>query len=120
MSSEKIIQRLAKAMDRRSFLGKAGASALGTLMALLGVSSASALYTYKCCHLCRSPSPSCNNCACVWCWICPHSDGKNYQCCECHTNTSYCDAGCSNVNCSWGYLGPLLGSRHAANIVVKQ
>jgi len=108
MSSEKIIQRLAKAMDRRSFLGKAGAGALGTLMALLGFpQDVSAHYIhYKCCHICNSNSSSCGSCACTWCWRCCYN-GQNIRCCECYSyNQPNCGIGDCPAYCSWTYVEP--------------
>lgn len=102
MSMEELVADVAKQLDRRSFLGKAGAAVVGGLMALMGLpQTASAIIRYKCCNLCKGASTSCSNCACTWCWSCQWSDGYWYRCCECHSNTSYCGGDCDNVTCSW-------------------
>lgn len=106
MSMEKLVQRIAGGLDRRSFLGKLG---FGLVTALLGwitlPDRSEALVNYACCTLCKSNSVSCSNCACTWCWSCgPWGPrGDYYHCCECHSNTSYCGSGCSNVTCSYAF-----------------
>ena len=103
MSTEKLVEDLAKQLDRRRFLGKAGAAVMGGLMALMGLPQTASAGTipYKCCNLCKGYSSSCSNCACTWCWSCPWGDGYYYSCCECYSQSSGGCVGCNNVTCSW-------------------
>lgn len=104
MSTEKFVEILGEQISRRKFLTKVGVGTLGALAALLGTAlPAEAVVWWKCCGLCLPNSGSCSGCACTWCWQCgPYTDGKCYLCCECHSTTSYCGSGCSNVYCSFG------------------
>jgi hypothetical protein len=103
--TDKLVILLAEAIDRRSFLRRAGATALGVVAALLGVPMvALAYYPYGCCNLCQPRSQSCSNCACTWCWTCIYGSHQ-MQCCECHRDPDYCGSGCSNVICSYVNVG---------------
>ncbi len=107
MADEKMILRLSALIDRRAFLRRVGAAALGAVAALVGTPGlALALYNVYCCHLCQPNSGSCSNCACTWCWMCTYNLTHDYSCCECHRDNDYCLSGCSNVPCSYAvYLG---------------
>lgn len=99
--SDKELQKLSELIDRRTILRRVGAAALGLVLALFGSSGQVLAFTWYCCNLCQAPSPSCSNCACVWCWYCVY--GQNtYQCCECHYDNSNCGENCYHVNCSHG------------------
>jgi hypothetical protein len=103
MSAEELVQRVGEATSRRKFLAKVSAGTLAFGFTLLGLPRpAEALVTYKCCHLCHNPSSSCSG-ACVWCWLCCYA-GSHYNCCEYHSNKSYCGSGCTNVPCSRAIL----------------
>jgi hypothetical protein len=104
MSMEKIVRRIGESLDRRSFLGKLGFGLAASLLGLFTLpEKAQGLVSYACCTLCKSNSGSCSGCACTWCWTCgPWGPrGDYYSCCECHGDSSYCGAGCSNVTCSY-------------------
>jgi hypothetical protein len=101
MSTEKLYELAAEITNRRRFLGKLGAAALGSFGMLFGLSTnALAYYDYACCHLCFQPGPAtCSGCA--WCWTC--LSGSNYwQCCECHEPAGNCNSStCDGVVRSW-------------------
>lgn len=106
MATEKLVEALARQIDRRSFLGKVGVGIVGGLLGIMGLpQTVTATVKEKCCNLCVSPSTSCSNCACVWCWRCPYL-GMYYNCCECHRDTTNCGSGCSNVGCSYTTQAP--------------
>ena len=116
MSSEDLIRRVGDLVDRRAFLRRLGASAVGGLMLLLGIASpALGYYNCQCCLLCRPCSTApCTPCACVWAWTC-YSGGKLWRCVECHGDTSYCGSQCLNVVCSqYVWIGDAPGSLGAA------
>lgn len=101
-SPETLVAKVAEAVDRRSFLRKAGTGALGAFTLLFGMPNVAQAYHYcgpyyhqYCCCLCTAPT-SCSNCACVWCWYCDYF-GTTYKCCECYGNTYTCDGNCSNL-----------------------
>lgn len=107
MSMEKLVERIAEGLDRRSFLGKMGFGLVAGVLGLFALPERSEAVNYVCCHLCKSNSGSCSNCACVWCWSCgPWGPrGDFYQCCECFSSTSTCGGdSCLNVTCSYGRL----------------
>ncbi len=102
MSTEKLVEDLAKQIDRRTFLGqlgKLGVGLVGGLVGLMALPETAAAVSYKCCTLCRSPSSTCRGCACAWCWTCNHN-GQKWRCCECHSSGSYCGGRCRNIKCS--------------------
>lgn len=81
MATEKLVEAIARQIDRRDFLKKLGASTVGALPAFLGLSRPASAYNYACCHLCwPAGSNSCTTCA--WCWSCLHEDGWWYACCD--------------------------------------
>jgi len=103
MSTERLAEGLAKRLDRRKTLARIGAALAGGVGGIFGFTrEAGALYYWRCCGLCQPNSGSCSGCACAWCWTCPW-DGYYVRCCECHSNTSYCDSSCRNVQCSFAY-----------------
>ncbi|MES4787243.1 MAG: hypothetical protein C4294_17095 [Nitrospiraceae bacterium] len=56
MATEKLVESLARQIDRRNFLKKLGASTVGALLALMGLSqTAFATVSYACCNLCHLP-----------------------------------------------------------------
>ncbi len=107
MLSEATLLGFAGAIDRRRFLRRVGASALGAIGGLIGLPGlAHAYYDVYCCHLCNPNSGTCTGCACTWCWACTF-DTHDYACCECHSDTSNCGAGCGiNTPCSYAYRTP--------------
>lgn len=118
MSTERLYELAAEITDRRRFLGKLGAAALGGFGMFLGFSTnAFALVSYACCNLCFSPGPaSCSGCA--WCWTC--LQGSNFwHCCECHNPATNCGSpGCAGITnsyaifehcCAPGVSGPSVG-----------
>lgn len=103
MSVDRLVEVIARQIDRRNALVRLGTGAVGSLAALIGLPlGASATVRWRCCDLCKGNSGSCSGCACTWGWSC-NQDGHHYQCAECHRDTSYCGPGCSNVKCSYGY-----------------
>ncbi len=113
MATEKLVESLARRIDRRNFLKKLGTGAIGALLAMMGLSQGASaahggcppgLVDAQCCCLCKQPSQSCNNCVCTWCWSCVL--GGTWLCCECHTQNNPCIDDCPDVNCSYmQYLG---------------
>jgi hypothetical protein len=110
MSNEKIVEMIGRQISRRAFLKKLGASAIATLLALLGFpQTATAHFVhYKCCHLCQSPSSSCSGgcptptSAGRWCWVCFYTPTECYLCCECKQAGAPCNGECdSYVYRSW-------------------
>ncbi|MBI5877941.1 MAG: twin-arginine translocation signal domain-containing protein [Chloroflexi bacterium] len=106
MAPEKLVEAIARQIDRRDFLKKLGAGTFGALLAFLGLSRPAFAVDVACCHLCYSPgSTTCNTCA--WCWNCwwdpaLGGDGWGYQCCECHSTNDGCPYGdCGNVDHSY-------------------
>lgn len=112
MSTEKLVESLARQISRRDFLKTLGAGAIATLLAFLGPPEtasgthggcAPGLYDRYCCCLCKIPgSTTCTTCA--WCWSCgPWGPrGDYYSCCECHKTNDGCPgSGCSNVDHSY-------------------
>jgi hypothetical protein len=99
MAAEKLVLDLAKRINRRKLLAKAGVGAVGALAVAIGKPlSAAALVAYKCCDLCCFPY-GCSNCTSTWCWQCCNdvSDGVAYQCCECYGSSGDCGPSCSGV-----------------------
>lgn len=72
MSAEKLVDVLARRLDRRRVLAKLGMGAVGGLAALAGLPGRAAAgpVDWRCCHLCRQNSGLCSGCSCVWCWGC--------------------------------------------------
>jgi hypothetical protein len=101
MSTEKLVEDLAKQIDRRTFLGKVGKMGVGIVGGLLGLMALpqTAAAAHPCCNLCVSPSTCGNNCRCRWCWTCQASDGSKYRCCECHSGKN-CGRNCREVTCA--------------------
>jgi len=103
MSTETLVEKLGKQIERRNFLAKAGTVAVGSLLALIGLSqSVAATVSYRCCNLCYSPG-ACSNCNCTWCWQCCDTNffpPRKVNCCECY-NSITCDGSCVNATCSY-------------------
>ncbi len=101
MSNDKIFDLAAQMVDRRKFLAKLGAGALGSIGIMLGLSTkALALYSYECCNLCNpANSPNCCGGQCAWCWTC--YSGVWWQCCECYQPGYPCNGTCGHTICSW-------------------
>jgi hypothetical protein len=119
MPTEKLVEGLAKQLDRRTFLAKLGAGTVGVLLALMGFPQRAAAYDYACCHLCNAPS-SCSGCAscsgnqcgkgtcgsnCSWCWDCCDANRHMYRCCECYSSPPSCCGGCPATSSCVTYLG---------------
>jgi hypothetical protein len=104
MATEKLIEGIARQIDRRNFLKKIAMGTVGAILALIGVPMVAAascppgLFPVHCCCLCNQASQSCNGCTCSWCWGC--TEGGTWLCCECHNASNPCDAGCGDVPCS--------------------
>lgn len=108
MSSDNLVEHLARVLDRRRFLRRLSGAAVGVLLAAFGQSGvASAAYQY-CCTLCFDPSGPCTGCACMWCWTCRDTPtARYYRCCECYTQTYQgCNGTCNHVKCSTVALIP--------------
>ena len=101
MSAERLVEGLGRRLSRRRFLARLGAGAVGGALALLGLPRVAGAYSYQCCNLCYSPSPSCSNCDCAWCWACCDSLNQQWSCCECYGKGAPCDGSCSGVSCSY-------------------
>lgn len=101
MSIDKLTEGLAKQLDRRTFLIRVGAGAIGALAALMGLPKNAAAAQYACCGLCVAYSSSCTGCYCQWSWYC--CDGHHlYKCKECYRGSCSCnDQACSSAE----YLG---------------
>ena len=114
MSVDDLVEKANDAVSRRSLLQRAAAGAVAAVLAMLGLpSTALATFTCKCCTLCKPcRTTTCAPCASTWNWICVDGSGKTWGCFECHGDTSYCGAGCSNVTCSWYEPGPTLAPAH--------
>lgn len=125
MSNEDPVLRLGRVIQRRTLLRRAGATAVGLTLGMLGqskqvtgncgVSCQPGYYTPYCCCTCFQPSPSCQlSCpGCSWCWSCFSTcDSQYYQCCECHSSNDGCQSSsCTNVICTWVHH---IGSRPMA------
>jgi len=110
MSTEKLVEKVGQQISRRKFIGKLGAGAFTTLLALLGFPKvARACIPYKCCCMCQSPSGPCASTSCPsttsagqWCWYCYYApEDRLYQCCECKYANSTCEEDCDGVYRSW-------------------
>jgi len=111
MSTEKLAERLAQEIDRRSFVKRLGAGAVGTLLALMGVTPAAAERTVpafvSCCDTCNPPQGSCSGCYCQWCWQCSDcAVGGTYRCCECYSRTESCIGDCPAICSSVKFISP--------------
>jgi hypothetical protein len=131
MSSDRIIEVIAKTTTRRRFIGKLGAVAGGLGLTSLGMSRSAFSATPPrpnappppdpgcgieyCCNLCNSgcPQASCSGCACTWAWTCPWNPGGGHtytvQCGECFSSTIHqgdCQKACpsGDVPCSWAII----------------
>lgn len=99
--ADRLNDALNRAMERRTFLGRAAATALGVIAASFGFATpAVATYTVQCCNLCRPYSQYCFGCACTWSWQCVTSTGRYYKCIECHDSATNCGSNCAGVYCS--------------------
>ena len=106
MSTERLVEGIAKLIDRRRFLARAAGSSLAGVAAVMGPSKVHGVRPATgaaCCNLCYGDSGSCTGCACIWCWACCF-DGYYWNCCECHSATSDCGKDCNNVICSYSEL----------------
>lgn len=125
MLTEKIAEGLARRIDRRKFLARAGAGAAGGLLAATGLSKAASSSSVTpdsselCCNLCNPPSTSCYSnrasCGSIWCWNCNDcAAGGTFNCCECYSykgGTGECPAKCSYVyQVSYQCKGPQTAS----------
>lgn len=82
--SERIVRSLGDLVNRRRFLRKAGAAAVGGAMLLLGIPSVAAAVQCKCCtfpYYCSTNA--CPSCPCRYTWYCTHTDGTYWQCNDC-------------------------------------
>jgi hypothetical protein len=97
---ERLVLALGRQVGRRRFLKKAAVSVGAALLSILGLPrEVQALYHVRCCWLCQPEGGPCSGCACTWSWLCDEN-GTVWRCIECHSNTSYCGSGCTNVYCS--------------------
>jgi len=110
--TERMIERLGGLTDRRRFLRRGGAAAVGAAAVLTGTKATTASAHFigtssdHGCDLCRSPG-SCNY-ACSWCWWghCHTNVGGSSrhqtQCCEGYSNYPGCTGDCtSSLACSF-------------------
>lgn len=122
MSTEKLVESLAKRIDRRHFLRSVGMGTLGAIGALIGWPIGASAHTCppgapnhtKCCCLCKTGAigliTSCTVSGTAgWCWSCYWSpseggDGRDYRCCEWkNTGTYGCNDFCPGVTKSTYY-----------------
>lgn len=111
MATEKLVENLVRQIDRRNFLKKLGASTVGALLTLMGLSQAAlaCCVSFHCCALCCSPGPTITPGSCptstsdgVWCWTC--GDGcQTWRCCESKQAGSNCARDCTGVDCGVNY-----------------
>ena len=99
MSLEQLVERLADATDRRSFLKRLSAATLGFTFGALGL--AEVAHAAHCCQLCKPASSSCSGCACTWCWNCCDNNVSYWRCCECFNPGGCCCRGCYGAKCSY-------------------
>lgn len=110
MSTERLVEGLAKQIGRRNFLVKLGAGTAGGLLALMGLAQpVAAAHPFKCCNLCLPNGTG--DCSgyyhCVWCWVCDYREWwggtTRWRCCEGYgENTLSCGCcACNYVACSW-------------------
>lgn len=99
--SEKLLESLEQAADRRSFLGRTAAAAAALVVGVLGLSTPAQAVPVQCCSLCFSPS-TCSNCACWWSWVCCVGTAQCpcYSCKECFNPGYACAYTCTGVKCS--------------------
>jgi len=101
---DKIVDKVAEAGARRSFLGRLAAAAAAVLLG--PAQAARGVEKVGCCELC-SASRNCNY-SCKWCWCCwNQSEGHCYQCTEYYgepCNGNCFGASCSGVVCSAAYI----------------
>ena len=107
MSTEDLVRVVGEQTNRRGFLRRAGAGALGITFGILGLPKDAFGANYKCCSLCKTPPQSSCSCGvCSWCWTCcwnNNSGSWKVNCCEYYTNRSYCNgSSCTSVCCSTG------------------
>lgn len=104
MSSERMLEILARGIRRRTFLVRVGTGAVGLALGMLGQTKmAAGTFVYACCTLCFVPDANCGlNCTtCAWCWLCNNA-GTWWSCCECHSTNDGCGVGdCVGVYCSY-------------------
>lgn len=111
--TERMIERLGGLTDRRKFLRRGGAAAVGAAAVLTGATTHTARGSHYIgqssvhgCSLCQSAG-SCSY-VCSWCWWghCHQNVGGSSrhqtQCCEGYSNFPGCTGGCtSSLNCSF-------------------
>lgn len=98
---EHLVDELSRQINRRGFLRRIAAGVGMAIVAALGLpKGVEALYNVHCCTLCLNNNGPCSGCACSWSWTCLEG-GTVWRCIECHSSTSYCGAGCTNVFCSY-------------------
>lgn len=103
MSTEKFATRLGKALDRRGFVGKLGAAAVGVAAGLLGSPQDARASVggcshnpVLCCCLCNNVPPG-TTCSgpiyCTWSWVCCNaaSSFRQYRCIEGYGHAVACN-----------------------------
>ena len=102
MSTEKLAKHIGRAFDRRGFLGRLGAGAVGVVGGMFGFAHAAKAAPTDpsggcshnpvlCCCLCYNvpvPSTCSGPISCTWTWTCC-SNGWEYMCVE-----GFTDSGC--------------------------
>jgi hypothetical protein len=128
---EQLMEKIAKSINRRGFLGKAASASAAVVMAILGFPKRAdaTLYEYACCMLCsKTMCQNLTQCAGTWCWTCMYYDTIDghcycfvYKCYECYNSSvsSSCFAVCApeppvncgcpstGIICSLGQIGGL-------------
>jgi hypothetical protein len=101
MSVRDMPDKLGDHIDRRRFLRKAGATALGLALAFTGTKTAQATYRVRCCDLLCSQtctSTTWGNCQNRWIWACCYGTSL-IECRECYSS-----------GCSWAAYTPSCGA----------
>lgn len=117
----RILEKLNRALSRRSALGKITSSCTAVALAILGLAQPASAFTVFCCTLCSSTL--CTNmnpppvCAGTWCWLCawknhPIGTCRLIECFECYNSNapSTCFNNCNNTGAFCGHCADTICS----------